>query len=245
MTPPHRLAHRVLIAALPLAVRSAQPSDQRPAPVIPRLDRRGPGQSEQRKTSPEPGATVVRLSLAGANRDPDVAGLEPLPGKVNYFVGNDPDKWRTGITTYTKVRYRDVYPRVDVVYYGAQRQLEYDFIVAPRAHPTPIRLVVTGAEAHRVDGAGDLMLQTSSGALRLHKPLIYQEAGGVRQEIAGSYVLFGKGRVGFRVAAYDTGRPLVIDPVLSYSTYLGGSTRGYGYRIAVGRARNAYGTGHT
>src|SRR5713101_2379850 len=227
-----------------LVLRSPQTSDQTPAPVVARLDRRARGQRE-RETRPQRAATVVRLGLVGANPDPGVVGLEPLSGKANYFTGNDPQKWRTGIPTYAKVRYRDVYPGVDVVYYGAQQQLEYDFVVAPGADPTRIRLAVTGAEALSVDAAGDLVLQTASGALRLHKPLIYQVRDGVRQEIAGGYVLLGKDRVGFRVAAYDTGRPVVIDPVLSYSTYLGGGSSDIGYGIAVDSAGNAYVTGTT
>jgi PKD repeat protein len=227
-----------------LVLRSAEPNEETHAPVLPGLDRRPPRQRE-RKTSPERDATVVRLGLVGANPNPEVAGLEPLLGKVNYFRGNDPRKWLTGIPTYTKVRYRDVYAGVDVVYYGAQRQLEYDFVVAPGADPTRIRLAVTGAEALGVDGAGDLLLKTATGALRLHKPLIYQEGDAGRQEIAGGYVLLGKDRVGFRVAAYDAGRPLVIDPVLSYSTYLGGICGDAGYGIAVDSAGDIYVTGQT
>jgi PKD repeat protein len=227
-----------------LVLRSPEPSEQTHGPVLPGLDRRPP-RLRERKTSPERDATVVRLGLVGANPNPELAGLEPLPGKVNYFRGNDPHKWRTGVPTYTKVRYRDVYAGVDVVYYGAQRQLEYDFVVAPGADPTRIRLAVTGAEALGVDGAGDLLLTTATGALRLHKPLIYQEGDAGRQEIAGGYVLLGKDRVGFRVAAYDAGRPLVIDPVLSYSTYLGGICGDAGYGIAVDSAGDIYVTGQT
>ena len=200
---------------------------------------------------------MVRLGLVGANPDPEMVGLEPLSGKVNYLTGKDPQRWRTGIPTYAKVRYRDVYPGVDVVYYGAQRQLEYDFVVAPGADPARIRLAVTGAEALNIDATGDLVLRTAGGALRLHKPLIYQETGGARKEIAGGYVLLGKDRVGFRVAAYDTETPLVIDPVLSYSTFLGGASivcdetgctnnnTDYGVGIAVDSAGNAYVTGFT
>jgi PKD domain/Beta-propeller repeat len=220
-----------------LVLRSPQPSGQPPGPGIARLDRRARG--------PRESATVMRFSLAGANPDPRVVGLAPLPGKANYFIGNDPHKWRTGIPTYAKVAYRDVYPGIDVVYYGAQRQLEYDFIVAPGADPAQIRLAVTGAEALGVDEAGDLVLRTAGGTLKLNKPLIYQETGGKKQQIAGGYVLLDKDRVGFRVAAYDAGKPLVIDPVLSYSTYLGGSNDDFGWAIAVDSAGNAYVTGGT
>ena len=226
-----------------LVLRSPEPSE-RTHPVLPVLDRRPP-RLRERKTSPERDTTVVRLGLVGANPNPEVAGLEPLPGKVNYFRGNDPHKWRTGIPTYTKVRYRDVYAGVDVVYYGARRQLEYDFVVAPGADPTQIRLAVNGAEALSVDTTGDLVLRTMGGALRLHKPLIYQETDHARKEIAGGYVLLGKDQVGFHIAAYDTRRPVVIDPVLSYATYLGGINDDFGWAIAVDSAGNAYVTGGT
>ena len=228
-----------------LVLRPTEPSEGNHGPVLPGLDLRSPRQPEP-KASPERDTTVVRLGLVGANPNPEVAGVEPLPGKVNYFRGNDPRKWRTGIPTYAKVRYRGVYAGVDVVYYGAQRQLEYDFVVAPGADPTRIRLAVTGAEALGVDGAGDLLLKTATGALRLHKPLIYQGMGSARREVDGGYVVIGKDRVGFRVAAYDAGKPLVIDPVLSYSTYLGGGLADIGYYgIAVDSAGNAYVTGST
>ena len=162
-----------------LTLRS-QPHEQTPASVAARLDpTRGQRYSEPR--SPQD-VTVVRLGLVGANPDPEMVGLEPLSGRVNYLTGKDPQKWRTGIRTYAKVRYRDVYPGVDVVYYGAQRQLEYDFVVAPGADPTRIRLAVTGAEALNIDATGDLVLWTAGGALRLHKPLIYQESGGARKK---------------------------------------------------------------
>jgi PKD repeat protein len=239
-----------------LVLRSPQTSDQPPAPLVARRDRRARAQREK-ETRPKRAAAVVRLGLVGANPDPGVMGLDPLPGTANYFTTKDPHKWRTAIPTYAKVKYRDVYPGVDVVYYGAQRQLEYDFVVAPGADPARIRLAVTGANALSVDAAGDLVLQTASGALRLHKPLIYQVRDGARQEIAGGYVLFGKDRVGFRIATYDSQRPVVIDPVLSYATYLGGSSVvcdeygcsnnniDYGAGIAVDSAGNAYVTGFT
>jgi PKD repeat protein len=226
-----------------LVLDSPRRSDETHAPVH-RLDR--PALERRKRKTAEPGATVVRLGLTGSNPNPEVVGLEPLPGKTNYFIGNDPQKWRTGIPTYAKVAYREVYPGVDVVYYGAQRQLEYDFVVAPGADPTLIRLAVTGAETLRIDGAGDLVLQTANGALRLHKPVVYQETGTARQKIIGGYVLLGRDRVGFRVAAYDTARPLVIDPVLSYSTYLGGSSYyEHASSVAVDSAGNAYVTGDT
>jgi hypothetical protein len=190
-------------------------------------------------------ASVLRMTLLGANPSPTVTGLDALPGKSHYLIGNDPKKWRTNVPTYAKVHYQNIYPGVDLLYYGNQRQLEYDFVVAPGADPQAITLHFEGADSLDVDAKGDLVLRTAAGELRLHKPLVYQETDGVRQEIAGGYVLKGKQQVSFQVAAYDASRPLVIDPVLSYSTYLGGSDSDAGYSIAVDSSGNAYVTGYT
>jgi beta-propeller repeat-containing protein len=189
--------------------------------------------------------TVLRMTFAGANPDPRVTGLGELPGKANYFIGNDPAKWRTNVPTYAKVRYTDLYPRIDLLYYGNQRQLEYDLVVRPGADPTRIVLDIQGAERLEVDKQGDLVLQTSVGPIRLRKPVTYQEIDGSRREIAGGYVRKGKHQVGFKLAAYDASQALVIDPVLSYSTYLGGSGDDGGSGIVVDTAGNAYVTGAT
>jgi uncharacterized repeat protein (TIGR01451 family) len=152
-----------------------------------------------------------------------MSGLEELPGKVNYFIGNDPHQWRTNVATYAKVKYENVYPGVDLVYYGDGRQLEYDFVVAPGSDPTAIALVFEGAGKLEVDAQGDLVLAVNGGELRLRRPLAYQEVGGARKPVAANYVLESKNHVGVQVAAYDRTQPLIIDPVLVYSTYLGGS----------------------
>jgi len=181
--------------------------------------------------------TVLQMKLVGANPNPHVAGQEELPGKVNYIIGNDPEKWRTNIPTFGKVRYENVYPGVDLVYYGNQRQLEFDFVVTPGADPASVKLAFTGADTVEIDTQDNLILYTGSGEVRLLKPQIYQETDGVRQLISGRYVFLGPEtpdselldselrtlEVGFEVAAYDISRPLIIDPVLSYSTYLGGN----------------------
>src|SRR3989442_681315 len=188
---------------------------------------------------------VLRMTFLGANPAARVAGREELPGKSNYFIGNDPTKWRTNLPTYAKVRYDDLYPGVDLIYYGTQRQLEHDFVVRPCADPSLIALGFQGADKLEVDAQGDLVLHTSAGAIRQRKPVIYQEVEGVRREIHGGYVLKDPHQIGFQIAAYDRSRPLVIDPVLFYSTYLGGSGSEEGLGIAVDTAGNAYVTGPT
>jgi len=188
---------------------------------------------------------VLRIKLAGANPTPQVEGLEELPGKVNYFIGNDPMKWRRNVPIYAKIKARAVYPGVDLVYYGNQRQLEYDFIVAQGADPASIKMAIVGADKISLNGQGDLILAMKDGQVRLQKPVVYQEVEGVRREISGSYRLQSSGQVGFHVGRYDRSRPLVIDPVLAYSTYLGGSGSDGGNGIAVDAAGNAYVTGST
>ncbi len=191
-------------------------------------------------------SVALRMSLVGAAHKPVVTGLDELPGKANYFIGKDRSKWRTNVPTYAKVQYQSVYPGIDLVYYGNQRQLEYDFVVAPGADPKKIVLGFKGAEKLEIDAQGELVLHAAGGDIRQHKPIIYQQVDGVRHDIAGGYVRKGANRVGFQVAAYDASRPLVIDPiVLSYSTYLGGSGHEGGYAIAVDTDGNAYVTGYT
>src|SRR5256885_14264791 len=165
---------------------------------------------------------ALRMGLVGAARKPVVSGLDEQTGKANYFIGKDPAKWRTNVPTYAKVHYRNVYPGIDLVYYGNQRQLEYDFVVAPGADPKRIVLGFKGANKVEIDVQGNLVLHAAGGDIRQHKPIVYQEMGGVRTDIEGGYILKGAKQVGFKVAAYDTTRPLVIDPIVAYSTYLGG-----------------------
>ncbi len=197
---------------------------------------------EPRKMKP---AAVLRMKLAGARPSPEVVGLDELPGKANYFIGNDPQKWRVNIPTYARVQYQAVYPGVDLVYYGNRRQLEYDFVVTPGADPNIIKLVWAGARKVWLDENGDLLLDTAGGAVRWLRPVVYQEAGGERKLIAGAYALTGKRQVGFRVGKYDTSKPLIIDPGLVYSTYLGGLNQEKGSSIAADARGNAYLTGST
>src|ERR1017187_3375264 len=187
---------------------------------------------------------VLRMKLRNANPAAKVTGLDQLAGTSNYFIGNDPAKWRTNVPTYAKVKYEGIYSGIDLVYYGNQRQLEYDFIVAPGADPRRIVFDVRGAKRIRRDEHGELVLKIGEGEIRWHKPAVYQEKNGARQEIAARYAITDTHRVGFEVAAYDANRPLYIDPLI-YSTYLGGSSDDYGTGIAVDSAGNAYVTGYT
>ncbi len=175
-------------------------------------------------------ASVLRIKLLGASRQPRAYGLDELEGKSNYLVGRDPARWRTNVPNYGRVKYEGVYPGVDVIYYGTLRQLEYDFDVAPGADAGRIRMRIEGAKGLRIDANGDLVLPTAAGEVRQHAPYAYQETAGVRQTVACRYVLRGKGQVGFELGAYDRSLPLVIDPVISYSTYLGGNSYDGGER---------------
>lgn len=188
---------------------------------------------------------VVRMRLANANSNPILSGLDPIAGKSNYFIGNDPEKWQSDVPHYARVKYHSVYPGIDLVYYGKQRQIEYDFVVAAGVDPRRIELVFDGTRRLSLDNEGNLILATAGGHLMQHKPVVYQERDGVRASVEGRYVLRGGNRAGFRVGRYDASRPLVIDPVLSYSTYLGGSGKDFSFGIAVDSAGNAYIPGFT
>ncbi len=196
------------------------------------------------------------MQLVHANPSARVSGLEPQAGRSNYFIGNDPQKWRKNVPTYARVAYEGVYPGVDLVYYGNQSgRLEYDFKVAPGADASAISLSFAGAQKMRIDGAtGDLLLQVGTGELRFHQPVVYQPANddrragaddSGRQLVAARYVLRGHHGVAFHLADYDRSRPLVIDPALGYSTYLGGSAADNAYGVAVDSSGSAYITGMT
>lgn len=186
-----------------------------------------------------PSSTSVRMRIKGANGNARIAGEDALPGVTNYFVGSDPTHWHTNVPNYGKVRYSSVYPGVDVVYYGNQRNLEYDFVVAPGADPRQIAVDFQGVRSLTVNPEGDLLLETGNGALVQHKPVIYQMIDGQRHSVSGSYAVAGT-QASFKVARYDHRLPLIIDPTLSYSTYFGGKDFDFGDSIAVDSNGDAY-----
>lgn len=184
------------------------------------------------------GRTVIRMRLEGANTSTQVTGAERLPGKSNYFVGNDPKKWRSGIPQFARVNYEAIYPGVDLTYYGNQGQLEYDFRVAPGADPSQIALAFDGTST-RIEG-GELVLSTGQGDVRFPAPVIYQQFGSAKTTVPGGFRQLAENKIGFEIGPYDRSRELVIDPVLTYSTYLGGSGAESLTRIAIDGASNMY-----
>jgi hypothetical protein len=189
---------------------------------------------------------VLGMRLVGANRDAAPAGEGRRFGPVNYFRGGHSPRQLVDVPTFGGVRYASVYTGVDVVYYGKQRELEYDFHLAPGADASRVRLRFTGAERLAIEReTGDLLLTVGGREVRQHKPFAYQSVGGVMREVAAGYVRLGGATVGVRLGDYDKSLPLVIDPVLSYSTYVGGAGFEGGGGIAVDSAGNIYYTGFT
>ena len=186
---------------------------------------------------------ALTMKLEGANQAAEVEGVDQLPGITNYFVGRDPHNWHTGIPTYSKVRYRSVYPGVDLVYYGNHRELECDWVVSPGARTDRIKLAFEGADHLDINRDGDLVLGTPRGQLLLRKPVAYQEFGGTRHPVDSRYTRLGGSRVGLRLASYDRAKPLIIDPTLRYSTYWGASFLDFASGLAADAAGNAYLTG--
>jgi hypothetical protein len=189
--------------------------------------------------------TVLQFTLVGAAANPTVVGEDLQPGKVNYFIGNDPTKWQTNIATYGKIRYHNVYPGIDMVYYGNHRQLEYDFAVAPGADPNQIQFAIAGANSISLDSSGNLVLDTGNGDLHFERPMIYQESNGVRVPVPGAYVMKDATHIGFSVSAIDPTKPTVIDPVLVYASYLGGAGDDVATGVAVDSTGSVYLAGYT
>jgi uncharacterized protein (TIGR03437 family) len=188
---------------------------------------------------------TLRMKLVGAGLSPRVTGIEEQPGRSNYFIGRDARSWITGVPAWSKVRYEQVWSGVDILWYGEGRSLEHDFVVAPGADPGQIRLAFSGMRKMRVDREGALNLAVDGGELRLLKPIAWQEVGGARREVACAYRIRDQDQIEFQLGAYDRAERLVIDPVLSYSTYLGGNSLDNGLGIAVDKDGAAYIAGAT
>ncbi|MDQ3630287.1 MAG: SBBP repeat-containing protein, partial [Actinomycetota bacterium] len=199
-------------------------------------------------------AAVVGMHVVGGNPRPEVTGTDRLAGTTNYLNGSSKRDWHTDVPSFARVRYAGVYPGVDMVYRGSQRELEYDFIVAPGTDPDKIALGFRGSERLSITSGGDLLIHADGGAIRQRRPVVYQGDGSARRRVAGSYALEdGNRRVGFRIGSYDRSKPLVIDPKIEYSTFLGGfneivasgGSADFANGITVDAAGNAYIVGRT
>jgi len=188
---------------------------------------------------------LLRMRLLGSNTQAVAVGQQELAGKANYLLGNQACGWQTNVPLYQKVSLHNLYPGIDLVYYGNQTRLEYDFVLAPKAAPAAIRLGFEGAQSLKITKQGELVVGLSGGQVVWQRPVVYQQVGAKRIAVAGRYALLGKDQVGFQLGRYDTRKPLVIDPVLAYSTYLGGNGNSTALGIAVDSAGNAYVAGTT
>ena len=201
-------------------------------------------QDASKHTPPATRVESLRMKLAGANPNASLSASDLLSSKSNYILGNDPSKWRHDVPQFARVRYENVYPGIDLAFYGNQGRLEYDFQVAPGSDPAQAELEFDGAKRLELrDGA--LVIEAQGGAVRLEAPRVYQQMDGRQQPVEGSFVLRADNRVGFAIGAYDHSRELVIDPVLSYSTYFGGSGDEHSSQIAVDSVGNVYLAGST
>jgi Beta-propeller repeat/Abnormal spindle-like microcephaly-assoc'd, ASPM-SPD-2-Hydin len=197
-------------------------------------------------SSPRRGASssAVEFRLVGTANAMAV-GENPQPGHVNYFIGSDPKQWRTNVPTYSRVRYKSIYPGIDLIYYGNHRQLEYDFVIGPHSDPDSIQFQIRGAQQVQLSSEGNLIVKMSDGELHFQSPSVYQESGGLRIPLRGEYVMKSPTRIGFHIPSFDPNKPLVIDPVLLYSTYLGGSGDDQPTGIAVDSQGSVYVSGYT
>jgi hypothetical protein len=188
---------------------------------------------------------TVRMQFVGANHRAQISGAEELPGKINYLMGNEPARWQSGVATFARVCVGPLYPGVNLTYYGNQRQLEYDFTVAPGADPGVIAIRFDGVDNISISPAAELVLNLGDGEIRQPKPVIYQTVNGVRKEISGGYNILDAHTVAFAIGHYNHSLPLVIDPILSYSTYFGGAADDIAWKVAVDTNGFVYVAGET
>lgn len=189
-------------------------------------------------------ASALIMQLVGAAESVQAIGRDPLPGTVNYILGDAATRWQTDIPTFERVEFPEVYPGIDLVYYGNQRQLEFDFVVAAGADPAWIQVDYSGADRLSLDASGNFVIEAGGQRIVQHAPVLYQNGPAGRVNVDGAFVLNGT-RLSFAVGEYDASRELIIDPILSYSSYLGGSGYDAGTAIAVDSAGSAYVTGQT
>ena len=209
---------------------SANPIGHRPSPFA----------SESRRHQ----LGLAHFKFEGANPNAVISPEQTLPEKINYFIGNDSSQWHTGISVFGRVHYLDIYPGVDLEFYGNQSQLEYDFVIGPYANAKAIKLRLAGADHVKIEPNGDLAFSVQGRTTRFQHPVVYQTVNGIRHDITGGYRLKAN-VVSFEVGAYDHTQPLVIDPVLSYSSFLGGTAADQGWGVAVDSSGNAYVCGQT
>lgn len=183
---------------------------------------------------------VVTASVVGGDAAARAEAEGALPGRINYFLGNDPGKWVRDVPTFARVRYRNVYPGIDLVYYGSEGRLEHDFVVAPGADPRRIRMRLGGVESMEVNEQGDALLRVGTQSVMWKKPVLYQSVAGLRRRVEGRYSVQGRSELGFEVGVYDPSRPLIIDPVVIYSTYIGRGGNETASRLAVDNNGNVY-----
>jgi hypothetical protein len=182
------------------------------------------------------GTRTVQMQFTGANPQSEIHGDSELAGKINHLTGSQPAQWRAGVPTFAKVRVEEIYPGINLVYYGNQQRLEYDFTVAAGANPDAIAIHFTGADKISVSAQGELVLKLGRDEMLQPRPVIYQTVNGERREISGGYKMLDANNVAFTVGNYDRARPLVIDPVLDYSTYFGGTLVDTAWSVAVDAA---------
>ena len=189
--------------------------------------------------------SVLHLKHLGSNPAAQIASADPVPGKVNYFIGNDPSRWRSSVPLFGRVSYQNLYPGIDLAFHGSGKQLEFDYLISPGADPRAIALGFQGAENVRTNGAGDLVLTTPAGPIKMLRPTAYQEKDGARRMVAARFEVKNGRRVDFSLGPYDHTRELIIDPTVTYSTYFGGDFADYGLSIVSDANGNSFVAGST